>query len=106
MWASFVQALKERGQLTPFVVLLDQAQCLQDQRLASGDILSAVDMEERDLFVTESCVGRVVFQFLLELVAEDEMALALVQVGGDEVFGAELEEDIIEFGRRGFGEGR
>jgi hypothetical protein len=79
---------------------------LKDQRLASGDILSAVDVEERDFFVTKSSVGRVVFQFLLELVAEDEMALALVQIGGNEVFGTELEEDIIEFGRRGFGECR
>lgn len=62
-------------------------------------------MDELDFLFAEGGVDRVVFEFLGEFVAEDEVALAFVQVGGDEVFGAELEQHIVEFGRRGFGEG-
>jgi hypothetical protein len=63
-------------------------------------------VDEFYLFFAKGCVCRVVLEFLLEFVAEDEVALAFVQVGGDEVFGAELEEDIVEFRRGGFCEDR
>lgn len=61
-------------------------------------------MDELDLFFAEGCIGGVVLEFLLEFVAEDEVALAFVQVGGNEVFGTELKKDIVKFGRGGFGE--
>jgi hypothetical protein len=35
-------------------------------------------VDEFYFFFTERCVGRVVFEFLLEFVAEDEVALAFV----------------------------
>jgi hypothetical protein len=76
--ASFMQTLQQRGQLAPFVVLLNQRQCFQHQRFASRDLRAAIDMHELDFFFAEGCVGGVVFEFLFEFVAEDEVALAFV----------------------------
>lgn len=73
---------------------------------AVRDLFPAVHPLEWDVFATYGDGLRVVFEGLPVLGAEDEAALDLVEVGGDEVFGAHGGEDVVEFGVGGFGEGR
>lgn len=73
-----MQALEQTGQLSPFVILFNETQRFQDQRFASRDFGAAVDVDELDFLFAKGGVGGIVFEFLFEFVAEDEVALAFV----------------------------
>ena len=95
---ALVKTLEQGGQGSPIVSVLHKANGLPDQRPSGGNILPSVNMLELDFFISKSGVCRVIVQLRLELVAEDEMALALVQVCWDKVVVAKSEESIVEFG--------
>lgn len=92
---TLVKTLEKAGKLSPIFMSLHQAQCFLQQWLSCWDVISSVDVLEFNLFVSESGVCRSVFEFGLEFITKDEMALALVQICRNEVVASKARNDIV-----------